>query len=311
MTESLTQINHYSARRLSPFQGVLQIIETSSARALSADGLNWQIQLRHNMLKPRRRSLDNVVVTRRYIRYGIWSRREGLSRLPLPPTADVKALQLEAEEFIRLIEQSPSNVPFPIRDKIELWLLDNKSHQPLALLASALSRSRRSHIRTAEWFSCLPHDRGTPATCSSETLSHNQRDAISKLVNGVAGSPAGAQWFERDDDAGPGIGFDGVRINSALINRRLPSSAFPKLPLREAWPKPKDQQTVAAYHAWQAPWLLTLPNIADTSRAEIEKLAVLRPLTVRLNYRLYPKIIDPALINKALVEAEFRKAATG
>ncbi len=310
MTEAITHIDHYSARRLSPFQGILQIIETSGARALSVDGINWQIQLRHKLPKPRWGSLDNVVVTRRYLRYGIWSRRESLSRLPLPPTADAKAVQSEAKEFLKILENSSPNTPFPIRDKIELWLLDNKDYQPLALLASALSRSRRSHIRTAEWFASLPHDRDTPLARCSEYLSHDLREAISKLVNGMAGSPARAQWFERDE-AGSGIGFDGVRLDTSLINRHLPCSAFPILPLREDWVKLKEQQIVAAYHAWQAPWLLTLPHIADTSRAELERFAARQPLTVRMNYRLYPKIIDPGLINKALVEAEIRRAVIG
>ena len=216
----------------------------------------------------------------------------------------------EAEEFLKLLEKSPPKAPFPIRDKTELWLLDNKNHQPLALLASALSRSRCSQIRTAEWHPSLPHDRDTAVTRCSENLSHAQREALSRLVNGMAGSPARAQWFERDE-AGSGNGFGGIRLDPSLINRHLPCSAFPELPLREDWVKSKDQQTVTDYHAWQAPWLLTLPTITDTSRAELERFAVRRPLSVRMNYRLYPKIINPPLINKALVEAEIRMAATG
>ena len=36
--------HYYAVRRLNPFQGVIQIIKSDTARALSLDGINWEIQ---------------------------------------------------------------------------------------------------------------------------------------------------------------------------------------------------------------------------------------------------------------------------
>ena len=52
MTKSESTPQYYSVRRLSPFRGLLQVIENQGARALSIDGINWQVQVRHEMRKP-------------------------------------------------------------------------------------------------------------------------------------------------------------------------------------------------------------------------------------------------------------------
>lgn len=36
----------YSVRRTNPFQGVVQIVSSTDSRALSLDGVNWEIQIR-------------------------------------------------------------------------------------------------------------------------------------------------------------------------------------------------------------------------------------------------------------------------
>jgi len=36
----------YGVRRLNPFQGILQVVELGDARALSLDGVRWEIQVR-------------------------------------------------------------------------------------------------------------------------------------------------------------------------------------------------------------------------------------------------------------------------
>ena len=305
---NMARIKCYSVRRLSPFQGLLQIIESNKSRAVSADGINWQVQVHHEMQKPRWGSLDRVMITNRYLRYGVWSKRDGISRFPLPPAVDAKVIQDEASALVELIMQQGPTPPFPIGDLVEFWLLDRMTTLPLALLASGTSRARRSHIRSAEWFPALPHHRHDGLSSRSEELTHELKHKISNLVHDTAGRPASGQWFERDSQ-GCGLGLDGIRLDQSQINRRLSPDAFPNLALREQWERHADQKIVDEFHGWQAPVLLMLPGLPDKNREQLERLAIRRPLAVRASYNLYPKIIHRELINRALVEAEIRKAA--
>ena len=101
---------------------------------------------------------------------------------------------------------------------------------------------------------------------------------------------------------------DGMRLDAALMNRRLPATVFPEMPLRGKWSDGSQTETVQEFHAWQAPALLTLTYIADASRSRLEYYACRRPLAVLSVYRLYPKTIQRKLIIKALVEAKIRTA---
>ncbi len=307
MSPTSLKTGYYSVRRLSPFQGVLQITEIAKTRALSADGIHWQIQIRHDMPKPRWGSLDNVVLTRRYLRYGVWNRRDGLSRLPIPPTVVLNVAQKKASALLDALEAMPSDTHFPLGDLNELWLLDANHRLPLALLASALSRDRRRPIRTAEWIGVSAQDRRIAASGAAESLAQDLRGTVERLIKSASGTQSQAQWFERTP-SGAAIGLEGVHLDPTLRDRRLPASVFPELPLRADWPEQSHVQTVRDFHSWQAPALLTLPNISDKTRRRLENFAGRRPLAVYSMYRLYPKIIQKELITKALVEAKIRIA---
>jgi hypothetical protein len=101
-----------------------------------------------------------------------------------------------------------------------------------------------------------------------------------------------------------------VRLEPALRDRRLPASVFPELPLKGDWSDWIQSETVLKFHAWQAPLLLTLPDITDKTRRQLEHCASRRPLAMHSLYRLYPKIMQKELITKALVEAKIRTANT-
>ena len=283
------------------------MFECKAFRALSIDAINWHIQTRLEIPRPRWGSLDNVAFSKRFIRYGVWSRREGMSRLPLHSSLDAGLIQAGADEFLTVFKQLDVKPPFALSDHIELWLLDKEHRQPLALLASALDRTRRTAQRSVVWLPTLLRDRANPQWEAPDTLTIKRLDRISAFVNGIAGNPSCAQWFERDG-LGGGIGFDGIHLPSDLKNRHLPASSFPVLPIRDRWGESCERQLVNEFHAWQAPFLLMLPQLADETRMQLELQAVQRPMAVHACYRLYPKIIHQALINKALVAAELRKA---
>jgi hypothetical protein len=64
---------------------------------------------------------------------------------------------------------------------------------------------------------------------------------------------------------------------------------------------------IEAFFQWQAPWLLLLPGLAHEQRQSLEQHARFQALVVDKQFRLYPDVIDEALIKAARVEAMLRK----
>ncbi|HEY9052952.1 MAG TPA: hypothetical protein VIQ03_15480, partial [Gammaproteobacteria bacterium] len=83
MTELTTEA--YSIRQLSPFRGTVQILNSEFARAVSADGLQWQIQVSCEVKQQQWGIMNSPEVQRRYVLYGMWSKQTDLSSLPLDP----------------------------------------------------------------------------------------------------------------------------------------------------------------------------------------------------------------------------------
>lgn len=59
---------------------MVEVLEIGDGRAISTNGIHWHIQVRHNLNKPKWGSLENVMTAARYVRYGIWSKADGLNR---------------------------------------------------------------------------------------------------------------------------------------------------------------------------------------------------------------------------------------
>ncbi len=290
--------------------GTTQVIEDMDNRALSTDGVSWQIQTRHQMPNPGWGSLENIILTRRFIRYGLWSKQTGLNRLPLPPNLDIKNICNKAETFLHRITNLISEAPFPGRDHIELWLLDRDNNLPVALIASVVEANQAARNRDTQW--CLGSQEiylQVPAAARQDktgTSAKPSKEQLLALIQKTTGHPARAQWFRRDN-SGAGIGLHGMRIDIKLAGRILEYGQFPSLPLREHWPDENARRLVKAFHDWQAPYLLTLTNLDDVTRENLEQAACSNALAVDDMHRLYPKIIHHDLINKALVEARLRK----
>ena len=105
----MAQVQYYSMRQLSPYQGTIQVIQDQGSRAMSADGITWQVQIKRPGA--------------RYSIHGVW-RRDGSS--------DLKEDENTAS-FIKALHDAPS-LPFPFQDNLELWLLCSKLKLPLALV---------------------------------------------------------------------------------------------------------------------------------------------------------------------------------
>ncbi|MFZ0256961.1 MAG: hypothetical protein WAN46_15250 [Gammaproteobacteria bacterium] len=149
----------YSIRRLSPFQGVLQVVKTPNARALSVDGRSWETQVHCEIRRPRwGGSPRNVTVLRRFVAVALWSTRDGLTRLPIDPTLDRARLEEVSERLLVRLRAVAEKLPLSRRDSVELWLLDAKDRLPLALLGSAMETAAQHHPCC-----CLPSSRRKPS----------------------------------------------------------------------------------------------------------------------------------------------------
>jgi hypothetical protein len=291
---------------------VVAVVKTAVGRALSVDGLRWQVQvLAHPPRGLWSRGGDSAEL--KYFRFGFWSEHDGVSRVPLNPILDPGRMLRESEELIAAVREHIEALPFPVEPELEHWLLDREGH-PLALIGTAFSDAALDAAPPGEW-NAGRHDEERPFT--SESLSAQgvaHRDAtgrsphvesIERLIAEAAGPRRQTQWFRLDADGALGLaegappGFEG---------RRLPLDALPLETLRTEWPREPDSTLAGEYVRWLAPYLLTLPTLPDELRGRLESAAARHALAVDALWRLYPRILDPDLIKRARVEARLRHA---
>ena len=304
----------YSLRRINPLQGVVEVLERDAARAISRDGVDWEIQVETESPNTLWGSLNTGNVQRRFFRFGTWSRRRGLWRVPVNPILDIGEMVEEAEDLLAALEARLDELPFPAADRFELWLLDTQS-QPLALLATTDDPRRIADLRPQPWQAAPLSEHGfrSPALDGERArpgeAENPRRHAamIEALVREAAGANPVPQWFERDAQ-GSGRGLP-HRAPRSLADRELPIEQFPELPWRSDWASARDAALMADYVAWSAPRLLTLHGLSDSTRAGLEQVARRQAEAVDALFPLYPRILDRNLIDAARVEARLRRAA--
>lgn len=305
----------YSLRRINPLEGVVQVLERDAARAISRDGVDWEIQVETESPNTLWGSLNAGKAARRFFRFGTWSRRRGLWRVPVNPILDIGEMIEESNALIAVLESSLDQLPFPPADRFELWLLDGQS-VPLALLATTDDPRRVADLRPQPWQAAPLTEHGfrSPALAAAPVRAGDadnpRRDAaaVEALIRQTAGGNPVQQWFERNDDGG-GRGL-AHRAPPALADRELSAGQFPELPWRAGWAGDRDAALMADYLAWSAPRLLTLHGLSDDTRAALESAARQRAAVVDALWLLYPRILDRSLIDAARVEARLRRAAT-
>jgi hypothetical protein len=301
-------IHTYSQRLVNPFRGILSVVETEDADAVSSDGVHWALFI-HGETEDVRMSdgsLRDVVLPD--IKFGDWSAKEGLKRSPVRNVADLDRLDAIGSHLLEAVKQAASQLPFPQRDQDEFWLLDTQ-HRPLALLHVAANEGERETPCNLTWH---PGELAKAQFTSSSPLleRHPGRSAgalVETLVNAAGGTHPRAQWFWRSSD-GSGVGQDGVNIDTHIVGRTLAASEFPPLLLGTAWATPDEQALLDEFLAWQAPWLLQLQHLGHDLRAHLEQLAGQRAGEVAKCHRLYPEVIDADRITAARVEAKLRGA---
>lgn len=301
----------FCARRANPFLGIVAVVKTSGGRALSFDGRSWQLQV---LAHPPRGlwSAQGHQDRLQYFRFGLWSERAGVKRVPLNPILDAGRMLAESEALIALIRGNLQRLPFPLAEELELWLLD-RGQAPLALLAAALVGTDLDELGTPAWSAGATRDRPFISatlqrrdSAAPDGVPLQHATVLERLVKSTAGRHLNRQWFRRGAD-GTGLGLE-HRAPDGLVGRRLSVESFPELPLRTHWLEDGDCGLAADWVDWIAPYLLTLPGIDDGLRRRLEREAVREPLLVDALSPLYPRVLDRDLLSQARVEARLLRA---
>lgn len=277
---------YYSMRRFSPYQGTVQVVETPGFRAITSDGLTWRVQFLNQKS--------------RLTSHAVW-RRDGTGNL---------ADSAHTREFTDAMQNHPP-FPFAPADNLELWLLDAREQQPLAILASTLGHINPPRSMNTAWQAMLEGDDGfvapslSPHGVSASHIPHN--DVLSRCVQKAAGPLERAQWFRREED-GSGVGLHGCRLDMPHVGRRLARVAFPELLLREKWEVEREQHLVSDYHDWHAPNLLTHARLARATRDRLERAACRQAEKLYRVRHFLPEIINRDMLNVAFVEAVIRRS---
>lgn len=277
---------YYSLRRLSPYQGTVQVVELTGFRAMSADGITWTVQM------PNEGS--------RFATHALWR-------------ADGSGTLVEDErthDYLAALRAHPP-FPFALADCLELWLLDAKESRPLAILASTLPRAAPPRVTAVAWQAALRGDTSFVAEhyASLGTADDGTPHAelLERRVQETAGPAPRAQWFLRDAEGG-GLGLDGLAPGVAPEPQRLAPDTFPELLLREHWDNRGDSYLVRDYHDWQAPRLLTHGNLTRATRDRLERAACRQAEALYRMRHLLPEVVNPDLLKVAMVEAVIRRA---
>jgi len=286
-------VRYYSLRRLSPYEGMLQVIDAVDATAYSFDGRRWHVRCRNQF--------------GHFRTIGVWS--EGTS------DSDSIARCRDAKILDTAMRARPS-LPFPQDDHFELWLLDKENARPLALLSSRQQIAGLGTPQDLNWLAfpledsrfIAPSLAAIDAARPSGSRPPPHRNVLERQVNQAARPLAAVQWFERHAD-GSGTGLKGARLSETLISRHLAASDFPELLILEGWDDPAQRRLAQEYHDWNAARLLTLQNLSPPTRRRLELAACRQPETLSRVHQLIPVFIDPDAIKIALVAARLLEAA--
>ncbi len=278
-----------------PYSGQMQIVESDRARALTLDSDTWEIQFLHS----RNNSLDSSddkQDVKRYFRVAMIKdsdiRQKALTSLQDQNKSNENDEDIDERIMELLHYLADAQLPFPAKDIFEYWLLDSKDQSPLALIYSCTEEDQKKTFpERAEWTALpaavMPIDR-SEEEISDEYAPINYQ--VERLVAERAGFYAKAQWFTRQDTQ---------------------DDSFPPLLLRQDWEENNSAKLCQRYLQRQSPRLLMLHGLNQQHRAELEINARKHALEVERFYKLYPEIVDQALMDSIRVEARLRGVTEG
>ncbi len=301
-------IRCYSQRILNPFRGVMNIITIGGADAVTIDGYSWTLYIHDTFDCPTDDPEEFFEIDMPDIRYGDWDRQSGLKRSPLIDSYHYNEIQAIGHALLDAVEKFADQCPYKFADKYELWLLDEKTREPLALLDSVCSKTEIGTPGSLIWEAGL--------RCKQEFLKDfsltdrelkSTGELLNQIINQRAGEHPCAQWFYRNRfDYGKGLGS--INLDNNLADRELSARLFPKMLVQQQWKNKSDETLINAFISWLSPYLLVLDFLRDAQREMLEQSARQYALLVDKMYPLYPKVIDQQAINSARVEAMMRRS---
>lgn len=299
----------YAQRLLNPFRGVTNTVRYQSAEAVTMDGVHWDIYVANDALKQGLDSSHNIQISD--IRYGSWSRQQGLKRGPIFPSDEFRRLEHMGAVVYEHLLQLDDSLPFGLRDDYEFWLLDER-RKPLALLNSAVFEDDIEPDQLVDWRAgqlCYHSFRSDYFDNSSRLQqlagSLSAGEYLTRYINSLAGERPSARWFYRNA-SGEGEAMYGNNVDAAFCERTLAAEEFPAYYVASA--DETHGALIADFNDWQAPWLLLLESLDVAERMRLEQQARKRALEVDKQYRLYPDVADDAAIRAARVEALIRRS---
>lgn len=297
--------NAFGIRQLNPFRGVLQVFRSDQARALSANGQLWEIQVLSD--SPQGLWANTPFGNRQFYTFGRWSLETGLRQVPINPLFNIADMIESAERLIMGLRDALDELPFPLADHYEAWLLD-ETNTPLALLRSGLSEPDCQVSGGDKWVATEEDDdgfvserllaQGLPNSDGQQPRAHAA--LLESLINQRSGQPPRAAYYQRHSD--------GSASPCHEPDNRQVSNLFPELPIRQDWPDESADKLIAEYIRWKAPELLMLPSLSAATRDRLEREAVKQAEAVARLWRLYPQIHNQGLLKQARVEAKIRRA---
>lgn len=288
----LQSIRCYAVRRLNPFLGVMQVLETPRGRASTANGVVWQLEL----LATRPTgwgSLNMGGEEQGWYLHGLWSESEGLVKFPQAQLHAGRAEVTSCEDLIETVRTTAATLPFPLRDHRELWLLEEAERKPLALLFSTLMDASLPQPEPRCWCGSWGRD---------DLAGQRRFSQIRRLETEVkkrAGFNCSTLWVTWNPARTRAHTAEG-----SLIDR----DEFPVYGIREEWPNENNEALVEGYINWIAPSLLTLPYLRDEERSRLESRLRYQASSIEYHWRLYPKILDEEKIIAARVQARLQSA---
>lgn len=282
-------IRAYSQRLLPPFSGVVQIAESTRARAQSFDGVHWEFQY----FSGNEQTDASTFRTQGYgLDKGYFNvaslRKQELKTFTFPTCVDHDEVSDSISELYGFL--STTTAPFAPADIYEYWLLDGADELPLALLCTCCEESvMDAYPGRTEW-TALPHSKMQidnteyEAACKEPPVNHR----LQRLIASRAGMNPRAAWFKRDDHTG---------------------DAFPDLLIREDWQDEAHHELCQRYLMRKAPRLLMLHGLSTEDRERLEVAARQHVFEVEEFYAMYPHVNDEHRMSAIRVEARLRRAA--
>jgi len=285
-------IDCFSVRQLSPFVGNIQIVQADYCRAMSSDGIHWQIQASCETHQQVWNISEDEYIPRRYVLYGSWDQNNGFSSLPLDPMLDVPSLTHIENTLINTLQHKTIKLPFPHRDRYECWLIDTLTGKPLAITNSATHEYMIPHMPNKPW-QAIPQQQSFGSLAGKLTA-----EDVHDLESCINQSTSISEWFYRHDD----------NSGSSLSDktRTLSGNNFPELLINQALLPDTLQSAVTNYIHWQSPRLLSLHSLSSKTRHQLELAAQSYALETSKRLNIYPVQLDPGIYNKIMVELKIR-----